>query len=559
MNATRSVLLLCNPDRQQAANMRQHIRALTERSRHAVHAFNPVGQRSPRPLDLNDFDVVVVHYTIITTVEAFLPNWLADRIAQFDGLKVQLIQDEYRWIEAITAKIRELGIDVIFTLVPPSEVSKIYGARTPDTKTITTLAGFVPEELLTRRVPTLGARSVDVGYRGRTVPFWLGRLGQEKVAIGRQFLALAAGRSDLRCDIAWGENDRIYGDAWNEFLSSCRTTLGSESGASIADYDGSVERGVRDYLAANPAATFEEVEKAVLAPYEGNVELRVISPRQFEAAALRTGLVLFPGGYSGLLEPDRHYIPLERDFSNFENVLERLHDVTWLEEMVARTYEEVACSRLNSLSAFVGKFDDLIDHEAPERAARGTPRVPRRSLRPLVGKAIENRSYTVARNAAAVAMVARRRALRELAGAYATDPAARRQVGPGAVLDDLLKLALVTDLRGRSHKSSPIAIVSTYQEAERRLTIVSMHDPSPPAAPLDPQRLLGPLRSGELEIVWNHVAVGEYVPVTLPGNRTLPVYVGYHGISGAHSFRALRRLGTIMPERVLGALEPVLG
>lgn len=45
----------------------------------------------------------------------------------------------------------------------------------------------------------------------------------------------------------------------------------------------------------------------------------------------------------------------------------------------------------------------------------------------------------------------------------------------------------------------------------------------------------------------------------LPGNRKLQIHVGYHGVSGAHSFRALRRLGTRMPDRVLRALEPVLG
>lgn len=557
MRGGRSVLLLCNPDRRQAANVREHIEALRGSSNHSVQLFNPLGERRPLALELEQFDAIAIHYTVITIAEAYLPAWLSDRIARFGGLKIQLIQDEYRWVDAITSKIRELGIDVVYTLVPQFEVAKIYGDRTPETETVTTLAGFVSDALLRRPVPSLRERTLDVGYRGRTVPFWLGRLGQEKIEIGRRFLA-RAGATGLRCDIAWGENDRLYGAAWNAFLASCRATLGSESGASIVDYDGSVEEAVRGFLAEHPAATFGEVEGGVLAPYEGNLDLRVISPRQFEAAALRTALVLFPGSYSGLLEPWRHFIPLERDFSNFDEVVERLRDVPALEELVARTYEEVACDPRNSLAAFVDEFDALIEARTPERARGARTRVPRKSLTRTVGRRVEDGIYAGARTAVALAFVARHPALRRLARAYAADSEARREIGPSAVLDDLLKLALLTDAHARSN-GRPFTLTPTYDEAGRRLTIGSTTSPSSRAEQVNPETLLEPLRRGELEIVWNHAAVGEYAPVRLPGNRKLQIHVGYHGVSGAHSFRALRRLGTRMPDRVLRALEPVLG
>jgi hypothetical protein len=235
VNGRRSVLLLCNDDRRHASNVREHIRALRRGSRHDVHVFNPAGQTQPTQVDLSRFDAVVIHYTVVTILESYLPSWLAREIEAFDGLKIQLIQDEYRWIDAIAARMRELGIDIVFTLVPEHEVPKVYGDRVPGATTITTLAGFVPRDLLDRDQLPLAARPVDVGYRGRTVPFWLGRLGQEKLEIGRGFLARARGY-DLRCDIAWGESDRIYGEAWTRFLGACVATLGTESGASVADY-----------------------------------------------------------------------------------------------------------------------------------------------------------------------------------------------------------------------------------------------------------------------------------------------------------------------------------
>src|SRR5205085_839423 len=79
---------------------------------------------------------------------------------------------------------------------------------------------------------------------------------------------------------------------------SSRATLGTESGASIVDFDGMVQRRVEDYLVRKPEASYDEVEQAILAPHEANARIATASPRLFEAAALRTALVLFPGGYS---------------------------------------------------------------------------------------------------------------------------------------------------------------------------------------------------------------------------------------------------------------------
>jgi hypothetical protein len=549
MNDRRSLLLLCNDSRKHAGNVRDHIRALTRLSRHDVRAFNPI-QAEPADLGLEQYDAVVIHYTIVPIIESYLPAWLSDELAGFHGLKVQFIQDEYRWIDAVTAKIRDLGVGLLFTCVPEAEVPKIYGERTPGTRTVTTLAGFVPEELVARPVPPLRERPLDVGYRGRTVPYWLGRLGQDKLEIGRRFAA-RAGAYGLRYDIAWGENDRIYGEDWVRFLSFCCATLGTESGATIADYDGSVERGVKDYLAEHPAASFEEVEQAVLSPYEGNVDIRVISPRQFEAAALRTALVLFTGAYSGALEPGRHYIPLEKDFSNLDEVAERLRDLPFLEELVARTHEEIARSERYSLAAFVREFDDLVSEEAAIRApGRGRPAAPPRRLRRMLQTKTELGAYNTVKTALALAVVSRHQRLRELARGYLGDRGARGLVPASALLEDLLRLAVLYDANG-------FAVEAAFDPAARRLTFASTR--SPVARSVPREEVAETLRRSELEIVWSHVAIGTDFLVPPAARRGLRVRVGYHGVDGAHSFRALRRLGPRLPERVLAALEPLLG
>ena len=210
MSDRRSILLLCDESRSHAANVLQHIEALATLSAHDVYRFNPLDHPDAcAALDLSEFDVIAIHYTIALTSSRYLPAPLPERIAAFGGLKVQFIQDEYRAVDAVTSVMRSLGIGVLFTCVPESAATRVYRPRLPGTITRTVLPGYVPDELVGRDVPPLAERPLDVGYRGRDVPIWLGRLGREKIEIGRRFLERAAdtvsaatspprGRPDLR-------------------------------------------------------------------------------------------------------------------------------------------------------------------------------------------------------------------------------------------------------------------------------------------------------------------------------------------------------------------------
>ena len=90
---------------------------------------------------------------------------------------------------------------------------------------------------------------------------------------------------------------------------------------------------------------------------DGQIRLNQISPRCFEAAALRTVMVMYPGEYSGRLEAWRHYIPLAKDHSNMEEVVAALGDASLIDNMTERAYEEVALAPENSYATFVEEVD----------------------------------------------------------------------------------------------------------------------------------------------------------------------------------------------------------
>jgi hypothetical protein len=378
------ILLLGVRPKSNANTIVDHLQAFRRYSRHRIHFLQNVtavhgtfGGRLPtlpKSLDLAAFDALVIHYTNYLPSDECFDRLARERIADFRGLKVLFLQDEYRQVDPISARARELGVDVLFTCVPEPEIDKVYpAARLPRVTKVPTLTGFVPEDLVKRDVPPLSLRPVDVGYRARRVPLWLGELGQEKWEIAPKFEAATRGES-LALDVSCEEKDRLYGEAWIAFLASCKATLGVESGASVFDFTGDIERSVEHYVAERPQAPFREVQHKFLREHEGRISLNQISPRCFEAAALRTAMILYEGRYSGILEPGRHYIPLRKDFGNIAEVIGALRDTAALQRMVDRAHEEIARDPRYSYRRFIETFDALVEAEVDARGKR--PRSP---------------------------------------------------------------------------------------------------------------------------------------------------------------------------------------
>jgi hypothetical protein len=239
------------------------------------------------------------------------------KVTNFDGLKLLLIQDEYENTETARKNIVSLGIHVVYTCVPEKYIETIYPKdRFPSTKFLNTLTGYVPHLCEKGFDPKpIDQRRYVIGYRGRLLPYWYGELGREKYYIGIKMKAICR-KKNIPCDIEWSEENRLYGDAWYEFLQDCRATIGTESGSNIFDFNGSIKSFVENEIKRNPTISYEKIHSLYLAEHEGNICMNQISPRVFEAIGFKTCLVLFEGQYSNIIEPDKHYIPLKKDFSN---------------------------------------------------------------------------------------------------------------------------------------------------------------------------------------------------------------------------------------------------
>lgn len=348
-----------------ASTILEHLLAFPLYSNHDTTLLN-VELGLPEKIGSRDFDAIVLHYSLFGTHPFRLSNRFLDfLLARNETLKVAFFQDEYQYCQERFDFINKFRIEIVFSLFTRENASRIYLENTSCTSVHYTLPGYVSETLVQKSSCYLTGkkqRKIDVGYRSRTLPFFMGKEAQEKSDIGKIFFEKIHSEG-LKCDISAREEERLYGGKWYEFLANCKFSLGVEAGVSVVDLTGEIRLRVDQFMQENPLCDFDEVHKQILLPHENNIFYRTISPRIFEAAAFQVCLILFPGSYSGVLKPNVHYIELEKDFSNFEEVLNQMKNPELVQSMVLKTYNDLIGSDRYHYSNFIRNFDSIITKE----------------------------------------------------------------------------------------------------------------------------------------------------------------------------------------------------
>ncbi len=342
-----------------ASTVMEHVGAFAAHSRYKTWEVNTDLGFPAAMADL-DFRAVIVHYCVFGMGPYRLDERWLEWLDRSSAYKIAFFQDECTRCQRRFRFLNEHRFDCVYTCLEPSEFEKVYGRYTNVPKLVSNVPGYVPEHLaeVGRRFarPDL-ERKIDVGYRGRPLPAYLGRGAMEKHLIGVRFAQAAAG-SGLRLDVATGEGDRLYGDDWYRFMADCRCVLGVESGVSAFDLEDEVFGEWQERSASGQEVGVEDL--TTLPRWEDVVYYRTISPRHFEAAALRVCQVLFEGRYSGAMEPMVHYIPLAKDFSNIDHVLELIRDPDVRRELTENAYRDLIGSGEWSYSRLIASVDETL-------------------------------------------------------------------------------------------------------------------------------------------------------------------------------------------------------
>lgn len=317
--------------------------------------------------DINQYDVLFHNYCSRLCFENYVSKDYERAVHKFRGLKIISVQDDYDYTSVLHQGLRRLGFHALVSWLPDhcwplayprSEVPglALYGAFT----------GFMPESLVARQPEhkPLAERDIWIAYRGRDIGGRYGCLGYDKYEIGRRIAEICTARG-IPHDIAMDDANRIYGDAWFDFLGSARAVLGVETGSNIFDYDGTIAEHNKQFHAEHGRYPSHEEIRHLTDPVEPYFHVGGVSARIFEAATMKTPMILYRGEYSGVVEPDKHYIPLEKDFSNIDQVIESVHDLDRLEAMATRTYEDVVASNRYGYKYLADVVERIIDDLYP--------------------------------------------------------------------------------------------------------------------------------------------------------------------------------------------------
>ena len=545
--------------------------------------------------DVSPFDVILIFWTV-DPLGPEMSEALQARIAAAPATKVLFRQDEYRDVRPLNEAMRRLGVHLMFTCVAEADHERFYpSARVPSLEACyTVLPGYVPRYLERLRVPRDGARPIDIGYRSRVMPFYLGDLGHAKRIVAERFEAIAS-TSGLRADISVREEDRLYGRRWVAFLAACRCVLGSPSGASVIDFTGEIRRNCERYLALHPNASYEEVKARFFAQEDGRLVIDTVSPRVFEAAALGCTMVQHRGAYAGILEPDRHYIAVTPDYSNAAEVIDRIRDHTFCRQLADNAHADLVARGHFSYREFVRRFDDILARHArvsvavrapsavgfyarayarhrqaifpygdrfvlapsPQLAFElfrwGLARLPRARMGPIASRLVQNPMNFATKALTTWWTALRTPTLRMLLRAYVRARRRGSRVPLFDVLDDLRKFDLIRRARhGLLTAAQPFAVTTHLDTTRAVLTLTSVRSTEPEARGVSDVLQLGdaaPL------VVWDHSSLGHQVVYASGRGRWLTATIG---VGGLHRFDALAEIERHVPGAVVPALATIL-
>jgi hypothetical protein len=281
-----------------------------------------------------NYDFIVLLHS--TNADSILPLVLLE--SYFKSRKGKLLMfagNEYCLMPEKIRFIKEVEVDYLATQLPKEAARWLYSDCS---KSKLLIAPHALNEKIYRPYKEHYHRPIDIGFIGDRYSYAIGDIERTELA---DHFSQNSMRQKLTMDIRLGRKLRIPRGEYVEFLNSTRGTIGAESGTYYLEKTDRTQKEVEAFLSRHSKATFDEVYEKFFKNYTNPVNGKAISSRHFEPIGTKTCQILLEGNYNGILEPNTHFISLNKDYSNMDEVLERFADRDYVRTMVGDTYEYV--------------------------------------------------------------------------------------------------------------------------------------------------------------------------------------------------------------------------
>lgn len=324
-----------------------------------VYYLNFFISKKPLFISNHTFDILIFDYSVM-----YVNEYNAEKLFKLNQkiksrTRIGFFQDEWFNSKLKEKLIHNLQLEHVFSVGPKSEIAKLY----PNTNSNIvqfhqSLTGYI-DEIETKKLEQLSQninKSITIGYRGYydASRFHFGTFYRLRAKLVELFHSKTKGKN-LKIDVSNKKTDLIFGERWYEFLAKCKYVIGAESGVDLMDWDGSIKEKIDAYLKQKPQASYEETRDNVFKYQEGNIDYFAIAPRHFQACMTKTCQILIEGHYSGVLQKWKHYIPLKKDFSNIDEVIELVQKDDLRQQIVENAYKDIVLSGKYTYRAFVNQ------------------------------------------------------------------------------------------------------------------------------------------------------------------------------------------------------------
>lgn len=279
------------------------------------------------------FDLIIFLHSSNSNSIAIHP-WLAKSLNYRKGKVVFFVGNEYKLIPEKITLIKKISADFIVSQLPQDTAEWLY--EDCEFSKIISLPHALNAEVFKSKIK-IDHRRIDIGVRAYEYPWYLG--DRERMEIFGKFQNET--RHELNLDIELNPQKRFDRSNWSEFLNTCKGTVSTEAGTSYLERTDQIRKKVNSHMNKFPDSSFEEIFEIFFKNYENSVSGKCISPRHFDAIGTKTCQIMFKGRFNDILQPDKHYISLNRDFSNYDDVVGRFKDLEFCSKMVDETHEYI--------------------------------------------------------------------------------------------------------------------------------------------------------------------------------------------------------------------------
>ena len=277
---------------------------------------------------LKKYDCIIILHSAFSNT-CHVPHYLQKILELKKSFKVYFIGNEYKHMPEKMKFTKQINANLFITQTHLPQVIKLYKDHLKINVSYIN-SGGLDEEVFYPKI-NFDDRKILIGYRSYLEPEYFGH--QDRLDL-YNFLKKFSVRSTLNYDLSVRAEDRFAYIDWSNFLNKCKCLVSSNTGYSYFSLNDDLRNKVNNSNLKN----FSEIYDKFFKNSPKGVEWRALTGKSIEAAGCKTAQILVEGDYGEHFKPNVHYIPLKKDFSNFEECIEKLNNKNIVNSIIENSY-----------------------------------------------------------------------------------------------------------------------------------------------------------------------------------------------------------------------------